>query len=146
MPRSGRPEEITHWVGIAGGGSRSDRKWLNSPVLDQAAGELVAARRVVEELERAGAGGDPPEQAEAVRDRREGRVGREPQIDPAGIGRDLGVGLDGTAPRDRGANHLLAELIEPGARHRSENDTRPSPGQETDASIGGIRLPTSSAS
>jgi len=94
-------------------------------VLDQAARELVAARRVVEELERAWAGGDPPEQSEAVRHRREGRVGSEPQIDPAGVGRDLGVGLDRATPRDRGANHLLAELIEPRARHRGENAMTP---------------------
>jgi hypothetical protein len=80
-------------------------------VLDQTAGQLVAARRVVEELERTRAGGDEPEQTEVVRYRR-GASRAEPEINPAGVGGDLGVGLDGAAGRQRGADQLLAELIE----------------------------------
>src|SRR5204863_10129063 len=32
-PRSGRPEEITHWVGMGGAVLRSDRKWRKLPCM-----------------------------------------------------------------------------------------------------------------
>ena len=39
---------------------------------------------------------------------------RQPAIDPAGVGGDLSVGLDRTTRRERGRDHLLAELVEAG--------------------------------
>jgi len=66
-------------------------------VLGQAVGEIIAARRVVEELQRARSGGNAPEKAEVARDRLTGWIGHEPKVDPSGVGRDLRVGLDRAA-------------------------------------------------
>jgi hypothetical protein len=90
-------------------------------MLDQAGGELVAARRVVEELERTRTARDAPQHTEVIGHRAARRIGHEPEVDPAGIGGDLRVGLDGTAGLERGADHLLAELIEPGAHLRGDH-------------------------
>jgi hypothetical protein len=88
-------------------------------VLDQAVGEIIAARRVVEELQRARPGGYAPEEAEVAGDWLAGWIGHEPEVDPPGVGRDLRVGLDRAARCDRGTHHLLSKLVE----------ARPHPGE-----------------
>jgi hypothetical protein len=56
MPLSGRPDEMTHCVGTGCGVFALRKEVAELAVLGQAGGELVAARRVVKELERARAG------------------------------------------------------------------------------------------
>src|SRR5215470_13615686 len=90
-------------------------------VLDQAGGEFAAARRVVEELERARATRDAPQYTKLIGHRLARGIGHEPEIDPARICWDLRVCLDGTAGLERSADHLLAELIEPSAHRRDHH-------------------------
>jgi hypothetical protein len=92
-------------------------------VLDDARGELIATGRVVEKLERARTAAHAAEQAEVLRSPHVAQVRCEPQIDATGVGRDLRVGLDSAVTLERVAHHLLAELIEPGARHRGDDGT-----------------------
>ncbi len=110
---------MTHWVGTGGGGLRSAREWPELAVLDDTGvSELVAAGRVVEELERARA----RRCMRPSNPRKSGigsRVasGYEVEIDPA-RGRprtSAHVGLDRAAGLERGAGQQLAELIEASA-------------------------------
>jgi len=56
-----------------------------------------------------------------IGDRLARRIGHEPEINPAGIGRDLCVRLDGTAGLERGADQLLAKLLEARAHQRADH-------------------------
>src|SRR3954451_3642397 len=122
MARAGRPAQMIHWIGSGSGGAatRRSRGGGDPPpqqveaelaLLDQARDELVDARWVVEQLERARAAGDPAEQAEVLGERRACVPEHEPEVDPAGLGGHLRVGLDDAVALERGADHLLAELI-----------------------------------
>jgi hypothetical protein len=104
-------------------------------VLDQAIGEALAARRVVEELQRARTGGDAPEETEVVGDRPAGWIGHEPEIDPSGVGRDFCVGLDRATGCNCGTHQLLSELVKarshPG--EQGEHGVRPEAGAASGA-------------
>src|SRR5678816_2154952 len=90
-------------------------------MLDHACRELFTARRIVKELERSRVTSDAPQHAEMIGNRLTRGIRHEPEIDPARVCWDLRVGLDGTAGLERGADHLLAELIEPGAHRRRDH-------------------------
>ena len=113
MPWLGRPDEITHCVGGRRVRVAQGEEVTELTVLDHAAGEVLSARRVVEQLERRGPVGDASEQTEVIGN---GPVvcgaGREPEVDPPRIGGHLGVGLDRATRHDGRADHLLTELVE----------------------------------
>jgi hypothetical protein len=73
--------------------------------------ELVVVGRAVEQLDRACAAGDGPQQAEVLEGRRARLAGHEPEVDAPGLGGNLRVGLDGAVAFECGADHLLAELV-----------------------------------
>src|SRR4051794_41871442 len=89
MPLSGRPEEITHWVGVGGGCLRSERKWRESPGLIRQPGSSSPLGVLWEKSGVVGPGGGGPGKARGVGTRAGGGGGGDPRVKPGGGGGGL---------------------------------------------------------